>query len=115
MRRINRSKVPCNSSMRSPRSLVDILGENNVTQVERQGGSDCDWRRRLNRSRGADNPSCHFEELAEAADKVRFRDSGGVLQVPLGAGYRTPETGESTFVAMKKQIPRADYSKVFKW
>src|SRR5437016_2151642 len=37
VRRISRSSVPCNSSMRSRSSLVDILGENRAFLVECQG------------------------------------------------------------------------------
>src|SRR5437016_6573687 len=36
-RSISRSSVPCNSSMRSRSSLVDILGENRAFLVECQG------------------------------------------------------------------------------
>src|SRR5690348_6772497 len=38
VRRINRSRVPCSSSMRSARSLVDILGERTHLPLECQGG-----------------------------------------------------------------------------
>src|SRR5438874_2344752 len=37
VRRISRSSVPCNSSMRSRSSLVDILGENRPLPVGCQG------------------------------------------------------------------------------
>src|SRR5258705_3011262 len=37
VRKISKSKVPCNNSIRSLRSLVDILGESNRLPVECQG------------------------------------------------------------------------------